>query len=211
MKPDAPILFADPMIRAILREIEAPGTGKTETRRVLPAKLQAQFDRVGEAIIRRHPHQEGLRWRTGMRLWVREAWATDAPDLDSCQRGVESDGPAYGPYYRATASKFDLASLRWRPSIHMPRWASQITLDVAEVCVERLQDITEDGAKREGTREPSLRNLGGELAQAAWCEKQVFMRLWEHLHGPGAWDANPWVAAIRFVPHPRNIDDGEKT
>ena len=68
---------------------------------------------------------------------------------------------------------------------------------------DMVQDISEENAKAEGTQEPSLRELGGDLAQAAWTERQVYSRLWNHIYarrGLG-WDANPWVfgATVRRI------------
>lgn len=75
---------------------------------------------------------------------------------------------------------------RWRPSIHMPRWASRITLEITGVRVERLQDISEPDAKSEGAD-----NINGEYAEG-------FAVLWESINGPGSWDANPWVWVVEF-------------
>lgn len=81
------------------------------------------------------------------------------------------------------------APTRWRPSIFMPRWASRITLEIKNVRVERLNEISDDDAMAEGvehfwsTPRPAVAN---------------FWRLWESINGPGSWDANPWVWVIEF-------------
>lgn len=84
----------------------------------------------------------------------------------------------------------------WRPSIHMPRWASRLTLEVTDVRVERLQAISEADAEAEGVQEPSLVPLLG----AFWSSRDSYARLWEHINGKGSWAANPWVWAVTFPP-----------
>jgi len=86
------------------------------------------------------------------------------------------------------------------PPIHMPRWASRITLEVTGVRVERLKDISEEDAWREGmTSDDFDHRLPGE-------GRALFCCIWRTLHGPDAWDANPFVAAISFIVHKHNID-----
>jgi len=139
-------------------------------------------------------------------LWVRETWAHDAPDLDSCRRGVESDGIPYGPYYKATASDIDIQSVRWRPSIHMPRWASRIDLEITDVCVERVQDISEDDAFAEGIRLPvspdkkPLLMVTGSRPIREWTARAYFAELWDRINAKRGygWDKNPWVWVIKF-------------
>ena len=90
---------------------------------------------------------------------------------------------------------------RWRPSIHMPRSASRLTLTVTEVRVQRLQDISEEDARAEG--------IEGEFLpwpQGYWTYRPYFAELWNSLHGPDAWDANPWVVALSFTVQHGNID-----
>lgn len=91
---------------------------------------------------------------------------------------------------------------RWRPSIHMPRWASRITLAVTDVRVERLQDISEADAIAEGVeltqqsqglyyKHPSDQRMTAVASLA-------FQWLWESINGPDSWDANPWVWVVEF-------------
>jgi hypothetical protein len=75
----------------------------------------------------------------------------------------------------------------WRPSIHMPRWASRITLRVTKVRVERLQEISEADALAEGV-----------LLEFYDDSRDAYADLWEHINGPGSWDANPWVWVVGF-------------
>lgn len=164
--------------------------------------------------------------RPGDRLWVRETWnafdfSQDGDEAWPCakiptqqdiaeiaEQGCRVSPPQIVHRESERARKW-FADQKWRPGIHMPRWASRLTLTVTDVRVERLQDISEGDAVTEGTQEPSLRDLGGDLAQAAMSERQVFKRLWDSINGDGAWDSNPWVAAYSFTAERRNIDAKE--
>lgn len=153
----------------------------------------------------------------GDRLWVREAFQADPP-IDSTWASTAWHGcPEHAQLseiperyrlpkhciYRADWTGGELA--RWRPSIHMPRWASRITLEITEVRVQRLQEISEADAIAEGCRpEPGV--LGDDdimvyhASHLLKCAMPVarFVVLWESINGPGSWDANPWVWAISF-------------
>jgi hypothetical protein len=76
---------------------------------------------------------------------------------------------------------------QWKPSIHMPRWASRITLEVVSVRVERLQDISRVDAIAEGCCDPD-----------SSTPKLAFEMLWQSINGPGSWEANPWVWVVEF-------------
>lgn len=105
-----------------------------------------------------------------------------------------------GKYTDIRSGEYPSYKYRWRSPMFMPRWAARLWLEVEKVRAERLQDIDEADAIAEGSREPSLRDLGGDLAQAAWSERQVFQRLWDHLNekrGYG-WGMNPWVWVVEF-------------
>lgn len=121
--------------------------------------------------------------KVGDRLWVREtfgeSWHHAQPDY----------------FYRAD----DNASIEshpdfdgWKPSIHMPRLASRITLEITGVRVERLNNIHRSDAIAEGCEMPSQRK-----GMHRWPEAQ-FADLWESINGPGSWDANPWVWVVEF-------------
>lgn len=101
----------------------------------------------------------------------------------------------------------------WRPSIHMPRWASRITLEVTGVRVERLQDISEDDAIDEGLHRIEIGSGYRTLysaTPATWAQvmeqeadayddpRAAYRELWEQVNGTGSWDANPWVWVIAF-------------
>lgn len=84
---------------------------------------------------------------------------------------------------------------RWRPSIHMPRWASRLTLEIVSVRPERLNEISEADAKAEGV-EPTPGTYVTEFALHGYVDS--FARLWDSLHGDGAFDLNPWIWRIEF-------------
>lgn len=119
--------------------------------------------------------------KPGDRLWVRETWGKVHYE------GVDPD-PTY--FYRADETDPEKnALIRWRPSIHMPRWASRIILEVVSVRVERLQGISEEDAKAEGIPE-----------ECANISIDTFAALWQSINGPGSWEANPWVWVVEFGP-----------
>ena len=118
----------------------------------------------------------------GDRLWVRETWRKGAV-------GTAAE-------YWATVDALDWALSRWSPSVHMPRWASRITLEIVRVRVERVQDITEEDAINEGcVRELKL---DGSIAWGVGLieAREEFRNLWQSIHG--TWDANPWVWVVEF-------------
>jgi hypothetical protein len=90
--------------------------------------------------------------------------------------------------------------IRWTPSIHMPRWASRLTLEITGVRVERLRDLNEEDAKSEGITPPS----GGVLP--GWEYRINFRDLWMSIYGADNWEANPWVWVIEFKVVP-NVQD----
>ena len=127
------------------------------------------------------PHAKMLRNPYGEfrdRLWVKETWRVCG--------GKEYEYQKHQPsvVYRADVGEFDIEE--WRPSIFMPRWASRITLEITQVRVERLQDITEEDAYNEGVSTLWENNV------------YAFRNLWNSINGPGSWDLNPWVWVIQF-------------
>lgn len=139
--------------------------------------------------------------RPGDRLWVREAWGTI--DLGAPHR-IEDI------LFRADPGN-DEWNGRWSPSIHMPRWASRLTLTVTDVRVQRLQEISEADADAEcfGGDFPHrvLPHLFPDADKAGHLSlRECFAALWNSLHGPDAWAANPEVVALTFTVEQRNID-----
>jgi hypothetical protein len=198
-----PILFSGEMVRAIL------DGRKTMTRRILGNKkiwpcdlIQDSEIREGKEVALGYEDEYG-NWHTtesacpyggpGDRLWVRETWQ-GTPDCIS---------------YRATDPRqvIEFNYDRWCPSIFMPRWASRITLEITNVRVEKLREITEEDAIREGI--PSVYENYSNAVQL-WSEKHkkyftgenhisVFQQIWNSINGKKhPWDANPWVWVISF-------------
>lgn len=148
---ERPIIFSAPMIRAIL------SGSKTMTRRLVTSPL--------------------AKCQPGDLLWVREAFTIiEARHVAKPGGGYEwrEDEPMYAADY-AGLNKPD-RDWNWSPSIHMPRWASRITLRVTAVKIEQLQEISEEDALSEGV-EPYAMTARG-----------AFFALWNSLHGPGAWE-----------------------
>lgn len=98
-----------------------------------------------------------------------------------------------------------------RPSIHMPRWASRMTPEVTNVRVQRVQNISEEDARAEGITDGGCITCGNPepcgCANPTPSARESFADLWDSLHGEGAWQANPWVAAYTFSVHHCNVDD----
>ena len=182
---DRPILFSGPMVRALLEG------RKTQTRRLAWRSYRTQkLQPLSAYAMRASPWQSV---EPSDRLWVREVFGlVELPSWDQPY-----------PIYRASNpdgwDEVGNPVSRWRPSIHMPRWASRLTLIVTDVRLQRLQEISGLDALAEGiTREEGV---------APW---RSFRRLWISLHGKGSWDDNPEVVALTFTVHQENIDAMEK-
>lgn len=198
---DRPIHFSAPIVRALL------DGRKTQTRRVLklqPEPLGRFVGFSGSAETARCK----VRYASGDRLWVREAVITGYGIDDKYGRPTGDKRV----WYRATDSNltwFDpdtettLDNPPWRPSIHMPRWASRLTLTVTDVRVQRLHAISEADAVAEGVQTGTY---GGARNPSRSTHRQEFSWLWDRLHGHDAWNANPWVCALTFTVHRCNID-----
>ena len=159
---DRPIIFSGPMVRAILEG------HKTQTRRV--CKLQA-FAYVPQYGLY-PPSPYGV---PGDRLWVRETFMATLGGIV-----FAADG---GDHYGAGGK------LKWKPSLFMPRWASRLTLEIVNVCVERLQEISEDDAFAEGV------NTGDWLGDPVG----EYAKLWDSINAKRApWASNPWVWVVEF-------------
>ena len=145
-------------------------------------------------------------YKVGDMLWVREAWRTFvslddvAPrDLLNGRRGAgvryEADGMTMavakgGERFMGIIEPADMAPYgRVRASMHMPRWASRLTLMVTDVRVERLQEISHDDAVAEGAG----------IYPASMSAQKRYREIWEAINGPDSWDKNPWVVALTFT------------
>lgn len=234
---ERPILFSGPMIRALL------AGAKTQTRRVVKMPRGFDFigglgDDINSPANWGGEDEEGRWWALAMgdgidhvlpcpygqpgdRLWVRETWYCDdyrvqrgpyikPDDLDVTE--ARDDGTLV--YAADGLTPYEAEQPVWRPSIHMPRWASRIDLEVTGVRVERLQDISDDDAHAEGVEwnkcptKPDPEYLKRfEMAQRMGMATHYsalidyvggFRALWESINGPGSWDANPWVWVVEF-------------
>jgi len=206
---ERPILFAGDMVREIL------AGGKTQTRRV----VMPQPDFAAQPRWTFGPGHSGEGWYCseteypdegsvyyecpygipGDRLWVRETWATHNILDGKPPREASEDAPVWykaggqvknsRPYIRTTRGS-------WRPSIHMPRWMSRITLEVTSVHVERIRDIGREPADAlaEGIQ------LRGDSTAAPFNAVSDFAALWDRINerrGFG-WKVNPWVWVVKF-------------
>lgn len=187
---ERPILFSSKMVRAILEG------RKTQTRRVIkPQPEQYEAKPWGhflgwkgtrgwkiEDLARHCPYG-----KSGDRLWVRESHKIIKEDIYCGDVNLRPKGV----YYRAT-DKY-LEDPVWTPSIHMPRWASRITLEIKNIRVERVQDISENESWKEGA---PVKHIPFKFPRAdIW-----FLELWDSINkkrGYG-WDVNPWVWVIEF-------------
>lgn len=143
--------------------------------------------------------------KPGDRLWVRETWAhakMPAEDILVFRSTCPDDKFNYACPQEGTIAQYKID--KWRPSIHMPRWASRINLEITNVRVERLQDISEEDAYAEGidseTSEAYQRAEHAKLGGVSCSPASIhgFADLWDSINGPGSWDQNPWVWVIEF-------------
>lgn len=212
---ERPIIFSAPMVRALLEG------RKTQTRRVLKPQFPDWVKEAGFTCFTPEGHASGrgiyvdeqgldhgpaekfvrLPYAVGDRLWCREAWRTCAERDAVAPLSLPGDTPLLfecdDPERANTLALWG----RLRAAMHMPRRYSRLTLTVTDVRVQRLQEISEDDAAAEGVRRTYA---GGEWGEEGLIED--FADLWNSLHGPAAWDANPWICALTFTVERRNID-----
>jgi len=203
-----PILFSGAMVRALL------DGSKTQTRRIvkdLPPWpiMEICHDSGGTGKWMPNgpaPNGTGMaagHWRLcpygqpGDRLWVRETWR-GVVEISPPGQPVEHGVARYVPD-REHCRRVEYAATQapdrepWRPSIHMPRWASRILLEIVAVRVERLQDITEGDAWAEGVDKAEVVSM--PCADGATA---AYSALWQRINGAGSWEANPWVWVVEF-------------
>ncbi|EMS8649873.1 hypothetical protein V5C53_000372 [Klebsiella pneumoniae] len=191
------MIFNGEMVRAIL------DGRKTQTRRPIKWK-QTRFTEIGE-------REDGSKWpwsedaehacdfwhpcpfgAVGDRIWVREAFrvhsrATDVATLvyKASERNSWTEQTRRVPV--AVCNK-PATPEKWTPSLHMPRWASRILLEITGVRVERLRSMSQDDARAEGV-----------IAASGPMEAGLaFRELWDSIYGEESWKANPWVWVIEF-------------
>jgi hypothetical protein len=235
---DRPIIFSAHMIRALLDgrktqtrrvlKVQPPEGAKFFAWDIGPAGAFASFikpDVRGNADL--YPSRLTA-WR-GDRLWVKEvwnaftfsedgecAWPTDKiPTADEVRdiRDAAYRFDVQAVYRESDRARKWFADQKWRSPIHMPRWASRLTLIVTDVRVQRLLDISEADAVAEGVEDGGCTECGGSSRASPPCcyrpspdFRDSFAFLWNSLHGPDAWAANPWVCALTFTVHKCNID-----
>ena len=202
---DKPIIFSAPMVRALIEG------RKTQTRRVLKV----------------HPDREPpyvAKYETGARaVWIDEedqVWCFRGPAVGDrlwVKEAIDKVSDYDGVFYRADYdAEYPGGSdgLGWRSPIHMPRWASRLTLTVTDVRVQRVQNITARDIIAEGKRCSGCHDIGiGDYSACrdggCWTARNDFRDLWNTIHGPDAWERNPWVAAYTFTVQRGNIDGGQ--
>ncbi|AJB32688.1 morphogenetic protein [Klebsiella pneumoniae] len=207
------MIFNAEMVRAIL------DGRKTQTRR--PVKFPVHDKNLGCELagnelageLSAGNYLNSAFGKPGDRIWVRETFQGPLFDYDLMDSYSKDPTPFEKPefcVYKADgvpAPEFydadDELHCCWRPSIHMPRWASRILLEITDVRVERLNAISEEDATAEGV--PPAGSLlpdypgtfltpKGDFATA----KVAFQRLWESIYGEESWKANGWVWVISF-------------
>ena len=210
---DRPILFSGPMVRAILEG------RKSQTRRVISTAERKTrpnlFDGTWSDSYVLDPGNASWReqeypWRVGDRLYVRETWKPHSIYAHLPPR----DMPRAAVFYAAD-ERYAPSNTPWKPGIHMPRWASRITLNVTDVRVQRLQEISDDDADAEvfGGDYPHrvLPELFPDADEAGRHSlPECFSRLWDSINAARGygWETNPWVVAITFDAIRQNIDAG---
>lgn len=217
--PARPIIFSGPMVRALLEG------RKTQTRRIVRPQPPYDsgpiecgpyhptlIDRYGEAYpgdevfgafsddgtwAKRCPYGEH-----GDLLWVRESIVHDDEFgtifYPARQRPGSLGNPSGRDYFTGHIPDDWAPARRTIPAIHMPRWASRLTLRISLVRMEQVQDISRGDAMEEGCPFPNMAKGG---SPRGWYAEQ-----WDSIHGPGSWDANPWVWVIGFEVIRQNVD-----
>ncbi|MGI8601062.1 MAG: hypothetical protein ACR2KB_17550 [Chitinophagaceae bacterium] len=196
MRKESPIIFSTPMVQAIL------DGRKTQTRRIIKISprissdpnidLKKYYDEMREYILSFCPFGTA-----GDLLWVREKWK-------------ENETPTGYPYHHYADDDVytNKDNEKWKPSIHMPKEACRLRLEVESVRVERLQDISEEDAELEGAQPVLYHSLSQRMEviepshifyEQAYAKFQTgFKMLWQKINGQKSWDENPWVWVILF-------------
>jgi len=205
MQRERPIIFNGESVRAIL------DGRKTMTRRVVKPQPHAGVRHSPGGGALEDGHGRPLRCpygQPGDRLWVREMWRLECPYDDDAPSDLFPGDVSFIDYKAdAMADRLITPGFagRWRSSLHMPRWACRLVLEVEEVRVERLQEISDEDCEAEGVR-PSIDGRGGSDwrdDESGW--RRTFRHLWDELNADRGfpWSDNPWVWVVSFrVEHP---------
>lgn len=210
---ERPIIFSGPMVKAVLEG------RKTQTRRVIkPQPVNPDINSTceywnsegdhafwwshdhGPEVQENDPIGEMFRCPHGKPcnlLWVRESFAVDY----EVGEGTRGEIPP-AVFYRATDSVTNWAEghTPWKSPIYMPRWASRLTLEITDVRVERLQEITCFDVMTEGSPVPMREHSNPELGIQCVSAKEWFQGGWDSLNAKRghSWESNPWVWVIAF-------------
>jgi hypothetical protein len=208
---ERPILFSTPMVQAILEG------RKTQTRRVIkPSRYQRKYadgqlseTELNNAAKLSYEVMLGQNENTcpygqiGNRLWVRETWA--GQDFAVCCEDAKPNYRGKDGFYHPVIHKAGKENYAWgmsgEPKWHSGRFmfkiSTRIWLEITEIRVQRLQEISEEDAVAEGTQ--SVTELKGKHVQAVWNERQVYKNIWDSINGKThPWESNDWVWAISF-------------
>lgn len=218
---EIPILFSTPMVQAILEG------KKTQTRRIaaVPVGDHHGID-IMDWHLSKHPYQENGKWlydvqsdvddhdtfelkpkygQPGDLLWVRESWFPAAINGNEVIVGYRGQDPTHTNEFKTDNIAFYWKQMdkgRMIPSIHMPKEATRIWLQVTDIRVERLRDITEEDAQAEGVEKIDdivfcWRHYAGQYAGCSDA-KTSFQSLWQSLNDDESWNINPFVWVISF-------------
>jgi hypothetical protein len=216
---ERPILFSGEMVRAIL------DGRKTQTRRLVKPEA-VLIDGGGQPFTQRWDESEGVNWRRdvrcpfgqpGDRLWVKETFIHQEPEYEAVLSTTVPIVPAFTTYRADVDPIGEQKGAGWTPSLFMRRDLSRLTLEVTDVRVERLQDISEDDARAEGV-EPLPCQCCMKTGRAVNCTdgpwggccpccqdtrvesyREDFTQLWDSLNAKRApWASNPWVWVVSF-------------
>ncbi|MGP7665828.1 hypothetical protein ACTZVH_14350 [Klebsiella pneumoniae] len=199
------MIFNGEMVRALL------SGRKTQTRRIIKdctvgRDQISKFIQIEKKFIGCYPEDVPELIREccpygipGDRIWVRETWAeagASAPDLKLYRANYPEHVPSI--YENVPPAE----EIRWTPSIHMPRTASRIQLEITDVRVERLNAISEEDARAEGIIDGGCLNCGEPepcgCANPEPDATDAFAYLWQSIYGQESWNADPWVWVIEF-------------
>jgi len=214
---EKPILFSAPMVRAILagnktqtrRIVKNQPFDRSWSKHDHQIAITAGRAERGDEVdgLFAYSTSSGGEWQAkcpfgqpGDRLWVRETWSSDfanhyphdriwyAAD-DDRRHAIEARGGVRGIYSPESGVH---VPFRWRPSIHMPRTASRILLEITDVRVERLNTISFADAQAEGWQS-MINARPNDYDPISW-----YKRLWAEINGDGSWNANRWVWVVEF-------------
>ncbi len=215
MKNKRPILFSTPMVQALLEG------RKTQTRRIIKEPNNGVNTEICEIDKKAFAADECGVWKdrispygkVGDLLWVRETFAPSPAYIPrDCLPNV-SEGQGYKAiYYRATSEHFAWGMYgepKWKPSIFMPRTASRITLEITNIRVEKLKDISSGDAIAEGIElngDFGYKDYLGKGGIYSNAPRPSYFSLWEKINGKGSVEKNPWVWVLEFKVHKINVD-----